>query len=157
MLGSGAPVNPIGILASCVGKGLFAGAVGTAAMPASNTIEMKLSGREPSKTPALAVCKALDIELKEEQQKLTFANVIHWQYGTGWGSVRGMIDVVGLRGLPATLTFLAAVWGTELVMLPAMGVTQPATKWSSREIGIDALHHVVYAFATSLEFSWMEA
>lgn len=54
-------------------------------MTASNTIEMKLTGREPSTTPALALCKALDIELKEQQQKLTFANAIHWQYGAASG------------------------------------------------------------------------
>lgn len=112
--------NRVGVLAACVGKGLFAGVLGTAAMTASNTVEMKITGREPSKTPALAVCKALDVELKEEQQKLTFSNVIHWQYGTGWGSVRGLIDFAGLRGIPAMVAFLAAVWGTELVVLPAM-------------------------------------
>lgn len=148
--------NPLGVLAACVGKGLFAGAVGTAAMTASNTIEMNITGREPSKTPALAVCKALDIELKQEQQKLTFANAIHWQYGTGWGSVRGLIDFAGLLGFPAVLAFLTAVWGTELVMLPAMGVTKPAWTWSRKEVAIDALHHVVYALATSLAFSWLE-
>jgi hypothetical protein len=49
--------NPIGVLAGCVGKGLFAGAAGTAAMTASNTIEMQITGRGPSKTPALAVAR----------------------------------------------------------------------------------------------------
>jgi hypothetical protein len=83
--------------------------------------------------------------------------VIHWQYGSGWGSVRGLIDFAGLRGFPAMAAFLAAVWGTELVMLPAMGVTKPAWSWSPKEITIDALHHCVYALVTSLTFSWIEA
>ena len=149
--------NPVGVLAACVGKGLFAGAIGTAAMTASNTIEMKITGRGPSTTPALAVCKVLGIELQEEQQKLTFGNVIHWLYGTSWGGVRGLIDFGGLKGLPAMATFLAAVWGSELVMLPGMGVTKPAWTWSASEVGTDALHHVVYAAATSLAFSWLDS
>ncbi len=38
----------MGDVAGAVGRGLFAGAVGTAAMTVSSTLEMKLRGREES-------------------------------------------------------------------------------------------------------------
>jgi hypothetical protein len=41
----------LGDVATAVGKGLFAGLAGVAAMTLSQQIEMKLSGREPSTSP----------------------------------------------------------------------------------------------------------
>lgn len=55
----------IGDVASNVGKGLFAGLAGTAAMTVSSTLEMKLSGRGASQTPAQgseAVLEACEAE-----------------------------------------------------------------------------------------------
>lgn len=56
--------NPmsIGDLASDFGKGLFAGAAGTAAMTVTSTLEMKLSGRGASDTPAQAAEAVLSPE-----------------------------------------------------------------------------------------------
>lgn len=51
---------------------------------------------------------------------------------------------------------MAAVWGNELVMLRALDVAPPATKWRSKEIGIDSLHHAVYAVATSAAYEWLD-
>jgi hypothetical protein len=42
----------LGNTASAVGKGLFAGAVGTAAMTVSSSIEAKLRHRGPSSAPS---------------------------------------------------------------------------------------------------------
>jgi hypothetical protein len=44
----------IGDIAANVGMGLFAGVAGTAVMTVSSTLEMKLSGRGASQTPAEA-------------------------------------------------------------------------------------------------------
>jgi CPA1 family monovalent cation:H+ antiporter len=49
----------IGDVAANFGKGLFAGLAGTAAMTVSSTLEMKLSGRAASETPAQAAEAAL--------------------------------------------------------------------------------------------------
>ncbi|MDQ2881798.1 MAG: hypothetical protein M3Y48_11385 [Actinomycetota bacterium] len=45
----------IGQVAAAVGKGLFAGMVGTAAMTASSTLEAKLRGRKGSTAPLDAI------------------------------------------------------------------------------------------------------
>jgi hypothetical protein len=143
-------------LASSIGKGLFAGAAGTAAMTISSTIEMKVSGRKPSDAPAQAAATVLGVSPAGEDERKRFSNLVHWGYGTGWGAVRGVIGATGLRGLPAGALFFAAIWGNELVMLPALGVAPGATEWGSDELAADAGHHVVYATITSLVYEALD-
>lgn len=45
---------------------------------------------------------------------------------------------------------LARCGVVELVMLRALDVAPPATKWGAKEVGIDWLHHFVYAAVTSV-------
>ncbi len=72
-------------VAADFGKGLFAGLAGTAAMTVSSTLEMKLSGRAASETPAQAAEKVLKVEPEDAQSEGQFSNLVHWGYGTGWG------------------------------------------------------------------------
>ena len=142
----------IGDVAGSLGKGLVAGAVGTAAMTVSSTLEMKLRKREGSTAPADAAAKLLGIKPEGEDEKARFSTMVHWGYGTGWGSVRGLLSGVGLRGKPAWLAHLGVVWGSELVMLPALEVAPPIKEWGAKELAIDAFHHAVYAAATGLAY-----
>ncbi len=149
-------MNSMGRLASSVGKGLFAGAFGTAVMTVSSTLEMKLRGREGSTAPADAAAKVLGVEPRDEEAKERFSNLVHFGYGTGWGAARAVIGFIGLAGPTAAAAHMAVVWGTELVMLPALEVAPPATKWGGKEVGIDWLHHAVYAVATSVAYEWLD-
>ena len=142
----------LGDLAGAIGKGLVAGAVGTAAMTVSSTIEMKLRQRSASTAPADAAAKVLGVAPKSEHDKERFANLVHWGYGTGWGAVRGLLAGIGLSPAAATAGHLAAVWGSELVTLPALGVAPPVTEWGAKEVAVDGFHHVVYVSATSLAY-----
>jgi hypothetical protein len=135
-----------------VGRGLVAGLVGTAAMTVSSTLEMRLRGRPASTAPADAVARVLGIVPADERARQRLATVVHWCYGTGWGAVRGLLDAAGVRGPRATAAHLGVVWGTELVTLPALGVTTPAWEWGTTAIAIDALHHAVYAVATGATY-----
>lgn len=144
-------------LASSIGKGLFAGAVGTAAMTVSSTIEAKVRGRKPSDAPAEAAAKVLGVSPVGEDEKKRFSNLVHWGYGTGWGAVRGVIGAAGLRGFPAGALFFAAVWGNELVMLPSLDVAPPPAEWGQEELAVDAGHHVVYATVTSLVYEALDS
>ena len=146
----------LGDVAADVGKGLFAGAAGTAAMTVSSTLEMKIRGRPPSSAPADAAAKVLGVEPKGEKEQARFSNLVHWGYGTAWGAVRGLIDAAGLEGSKATAAHLGAVWGSEQVMLPALGVAPPFWTWGVKEVGIDALHHLVYAGATSAAYAFLD-
>jgi hypothetical protein len=146
----------LGDVAADFGKGLFAGVAGTAAMTVSSTIEMKLSGRGASETPAQAAEKVLDIEPEDEDAEARFSNLVHWGYGTAWGGVRGLLGSVGLSGFPATAAHFALVWGSEQVVLPALDVSAPVFKYGGKATATDFLHHAVYATATGIAYSYLE-
>ena len=146
----------LGDVAADVGRGLFAGLLGTAAMTVSSTAEMKIRGRPASNAPAVAAGKVLGVEPRDEEGEARFSTLVHWGYGTGWGAVRGLVGSAGLEGPAAAAAHFGAVWGAEQVMLPALNVAPPFWTWGAKEVGIDAFHHLVYATATSVAYSVLD-
>lgn len=143
-------------VAAAAGVGAAAGLAGTAAMTISSTVEAKLRGRPGSDTPARAAGVVLGVAPTSEETKPRFNTLVHWGYGTGWGVLRGVFDVAGLRGTTAAAAHLGAVWAGEQAVLPLTGVSSPAWKWGGKEIGIDLLHHGVYAAATSAVYEVLD-
>jgi hypothetical protein len=140
-------------VASSIGKGLVAGFAGTAAMTISSTVEAKLRRRAFSTAPARATAKALGIATFEDDiAQARFNDLSHWGYGTGWGVVRGLLDVAGLSGRRAAAAHGAAIWGSAQVTLPALEIAPPIVFWKPEEIAIDAFHHTVYAVATGIAY-----
>ena len=143
----------VAALTDAIGRGLVAGVAGTAAMTVSSTVEAKLRGREFSTAPAAAAAKVLGIkEFTGDPARSRFSNLTHWCYGTGWGVVRGLLAAAGHSPARATAGHLAAVWGSEQVMLPALSVAPPLTRWGREDIAIDGFHHAVYALGTGLAY-----
>ena len=147
----------LGDVAEAVGKGLCAGAAGTATMTVSSTLEAKLRGRGMSTTPAQAATKVLGVEPKHEAARMRFNNIVHWGYGIAWGSGRGLFTAAGLAGPAASVAHFAVVWGSEQVILPALDVAPPVTEWGAKEIAIDTFHHVVYATVTGIAYSLLNS
>ena len=144
-------------LAEALGKGLVAGVAGTAAMTVSSTLEMKRREREPSSAPADAAAKVLGIAgFVDDAARQRFGTLVHWGYGTGWGAVRALLGLAGLRPAAATAAHLGAVWGSEAVMLPSLGVAQPFWTWGAEEVAIDVGHHVVYATVTAVAYELLD-
>ncbi len=50
----------------------------------------------------------------------------------------------------------AAVWGSGLVMLPALGVAPPVREWGAKALLTDASHHVVYACGAGLVYGALD-
>lgn len=146
----------LGDVAAKVGKGLFAGAVGTAAMTVASTIEMKARGREGSSAPSDAAGKVLGVQPRDPEGKKRFSTVVHMGYGTGWGAVRGLIGAMGISGPAATGLHFAAVWGSALVMLPALDVAPPVTDQPPKETMADAGHHLIYAAVTNITYELLD-
>jgi hypothetical protein len=138
----------VGDVAACLCKGLFAGVVGTAAMTVSSTAEMNIRDRQAS--------EILGVEPKDEAGEARFSNLVRWGYGTGWGAVRGLFGAAGLEGTTATVAHFGAVWGSEQVMLPALGVAPRFWAWGAKEVGIDAFHHLVYAGTTGAAYALLD-
>jgi hypothetical protein len=144
-------------LADAIGRGLLAGAAGTAAMTVSSTLEARLRGREPSTAPAKAATKALGIEAFEDDEAYgRFSNLVHWGYGTGWGVARGLLRLVGFGPRAATAAHLAAIWGSALYTLPKLDAAPPVTEWGAEEVAIDVVHHLVYVSAAAAAFELLE-
>lgn len=143
----------LGDAAGAVGRGLLAGAIGTAAMTVSSTAEMKMRGRGGSSAPSDAAGKVLGVQPRNPAGEARFANVAHWGYGTALGAIRGLLDVAGLDGTDALAAHFAAVYGSEQVILPALDVAPPLWEWGITEVAIDAFHHGVYAVATSAAYT----
>ena len=151
-----------------IGKGLIAGFAGTVAISISQMIEMKITNRDSSNTPVVVGGKVLGVEprgkAKVERQKTEgkaspkalqdlqkneqqFAQLMHFGYGTGWGIFRGALDLACINGKTADFALFGGIWTAAQLMLPAAAGSKPIYKWSPQEIGIDVLHHAVYAFA----------
>jgi hypothetical protein len=144
-------------LAGSIGKGVLAGLAGTAAMTVSSTVEAKVRRRAFSTAPADAAAKVLGIAgFRDEAAHSRFSNLVHWGYGTGWGVTRGLLRAAGMSPGRATATHLAALWGSEQVMLPALSVAPPVTMWGRDEVAIDGFHHAVYALSTGLAYELLE-
>ena len=140
-------------LANDIGKGVFAGLAGTAAMTLSSTLEAKLRGRQASTAPAKAATKALGIETFEDGEAYAkFSNLVHWGYGTGWGVARGVLRAVGLSLGLATPAHFAALWGSAIVTLPRFDAAPPVTQWGAEEVAIDLFHHAVYITAAAVAY-----
>lgn len=146
----------LGDTAAAVGRGLFAGAVGTAAMTISSMIEARVRERESSTAPADAAGKVLGVEPRDDPGKARFSNIVHWSYGTSWGAARGLLHAAGTDGYKATGLHFGAIWGSEQVMLPALDVAPPLWEWGATEVAIDAFHHAVYVVATAVAFAALE-
>lgn len=143
-------------LVAALGRGLVAGLLGTAAMTVSSTAEAKLNGRAASTTPAQAAGKVVGVMPRDEAGEQRFNTVAHWGYGIAWGVFRGMLDVTGIRGPVASLLHLAAVWGAEQALLPALDLGSPTPRYGAKAAGIDAWHHAVYAGATGAAYDYLQ-
>ncbi len=137
---------------TAIGTGFLAGLAGTAAMTISQMIEMKITGRKASITPANAVREVFDIKPVTESKSTEVSNEIHWVYGTSLGLVRGLLGLAGIKNLMGTSIHFATIWTAELIMLPALRVAPPITREKPKDIITDALHHIVYALVAGCVF-----
>jgi len=146
----------VGSVAGKIGRGLIAGLVGTAAITVSQMIEMRFRKREPSTAPAEAASQVLGVhnvlEKADDSQKQNLSQVAHWSYGTGWGTVRALLDVLGLEGIGAAFAQFVGIWTAALFLMPRLEGSKPATQWPTEEVEISAVHHIVYILAVNLVY-----
>lgn len=145
-------LSGIGRVAGALGKGLLAGLAGTAAITASQTVEMILTDTEPSTIPADAAAKVFGIEPVDEEKKSKLANEVHWAYGTSWGAFRGLLGAAGLKGLPATAAHFVAIWGGAMTIQPSLDLAPPVKEWNTQTIITGGVHHAIYALVAGAVF-----
>lgn len=70
---------------------------------------------------------------------------------------RGLLAAVGVPAGTATVAHGAVMWGSEQVVLPALGVAPPLTRWGWREVLIDAWHHLVHVAGTLAAYRFLSS
>lgn len=135
-------------------RGLLAGLAGTAAISASQQVELVLTGRTPSATPAEALCLMLGVETRTEAEEQRLANEAHWAYGTMWGL--GHSATAQVFEPARTLLYFAAVWAAGAALLTSTGLAPPPTRWKASSLVSDLAHHAVYAAVGSLAYHALE-
>ena len=152
-----------------VGRGLVAGAFGTAAMDALLYARYKHDGGEmsaedwelsagltswdaapaPAQVGRRLVEGLFKIELPAKRAAVV-NNVTHWAYGilggAQYGIVAGSLKRPRIRyGLP----FGAAMWATGYVVLPAAKLYKPIWEYDAETLAKDLSAHLVYGLATA--------
>jgi hypothetical protein len=146
-----------------IGRGLLAGAVGTAAMTAWQALSSRgSSGDEPKdpweEAPAPAkVAKRVAEGVFEREipaDKVGFVTeAMHWGYGTGWGAVYGILaGTTGRSTAPGGLAFGTAVWASSYAQLVPMGLYEPPWKYPPKTLALDLSYHLVYGTALAAAY-----
>lgn len=136
-------------IVQAVGRGLVAGAIGTIALTLAESAEMRLTGRTPSMIPGQVGAKLAGLDAKTHPAVKPLNPIVHWTHGISLGAVRGLLDVAGLRALPATVVFYPLVWGGDALMYRTLGLAPAPWKWQRDELLTDLFGKAVLALATS--------
>ncbi len=148
-----------------VGRGLLAGAAGTAALNAAGHLDMALRGRSPGDVPERTVHAAAHTLGRRipgrgaEQQSRARALGALGGAGVGLavGAVAGVLRAAGLR-LPLVPAAVSAAAGSAVAANAGptrLGVTDPAA-WSPAEWAADVVPHLAYGLTTAAALRALE-
>ena len=134
---------------------LIAGFLGTVVMTITQLIEIFITKRKSSNSPALAFSKifGIDFDKLSEKSKTTLTYVIHFTYGT---ILALAVYVLYLLGIQNTI-YLIAVYSLitvpqSWIMIPLLKMGPAFWKWGVSSVLKDAFHHLVLAISTVLIF-----
>ena len=139
-------------LAKALGVGLAAGLAGTVALTLSETLEMRLTGREASTVPGQVGAKLLGRDPEQEPDIGRLTTVVHWTHGVSLGGVRGLLSLAGLGPVAATVVHYASVWGGDALLYRTLDLAPWPWQWKGAELAPDLFHKGVYAAATGVVF-----
>ena len=141
---------------STLAQGMFAGAVGTAAMSLTQQLEMAVSGRDPSPVPGQVAAHLLpgcNPESPSDVQRLNIP--MHWAHGITMGALRGVLERAGLNGSTATAVHFAMLWGGDAALYRTLGVADAPWRWGTDALVTDLFHKGVYAAVTGAVYDAM--
>ncbi len=165
--------TPLGV----VGRGLVAGAAGTAAMTVWQELSSRLqasgggssgggqggedenpwtSAPAPAKVAKRLIEALFRREVGSERIGL-LTNVAHWGYGTGWGAVYGLLQgTLRVNPLAHGVAFGTGVWGMSYVQLVPMGLYEPPWEYPAKSLAKDLSYHVVYGVGVAAAYELLD-
>lgn len=102
--------------------GALAGLIGTAAMTAAQTAEMRVTGRAPSTVPGRVASKLLRLKPQDDAALARISIRMHWAHGMAQGTVRALIGRLGLQGPTAAGAHFALMWSSDAMLYKALGI-----------------------------------
>lgn len=144
-----------GRAAGYLGKGLVAGILGTIVITISQQIEMEKTGRQPSNSPLLAAQKVFQINPQNEIAEKKLNNIVYFSYGTALGLIRGVLSILGIKGIIATLMHISIVQALSMFILSKLEITPPAGEWERKTILTELMHNGIYGMTAGLAFDYM--
>ena len=149
-------------------RGKLAGAAGTLAMDLLWYRRSRRAGGEPgflawetaaglegwddAPAPAQVGRKLVRLVLRRDlppERARLVTNVMHWSYGLAWGAMLGVVDELRPSSGPwRGPAFGLAVWGSDYVILPPLGIYKPIWRYDAATLAKDASAHLVYGSVT---------
>ncbi|MEX2586686.1 MAG: hypothetical protein WD602_01655 [Actinomycetota bacterium] len=164
----GQKTTPLG----AVGRGLVAGAAGTAVMDLvwysryrrgggkDGFVDWEFSGGidswEEAPAPAQVAKRVTEGFLQKEvpvDRAPMMNNAVHWSYGMLWGALYG-IAAGSLRKAPATYGLILGpiVWSGAYAILPLAKLYEPMWRYDAKTLAKDLSAHVAYGVGTAGAF-----
>lgn len=145
-------VSPLGAL----GRGLVAGAAGTAALTASQFVAAKVTGTEmPTAAGVVArrIAEGVFFKPVPDERLPVLNQAMHWTYGTAWGGVYGLAQSTLQLPAPHHGLLFGALLGTVgTAELPALGLMPPPWQVPPSALAINTFHHLMYGLAAAATF-----
>lgn len=132
--------------------GLMAGLIGTVVMTVTETVDIRVTGREPSTVPGQVGIKVLGRDPDQEPRLKGVSTTVHWLHGITMGALRGLLALTGLGAVLATVVHFVLVWSGDALTYKALGIAPMPWGWSRRELATDLFHKAVYAVATGVAY-----
>ncbi|TNM69196.1 hemerythrin domain-containing protein [Streptomyces sp. NP160] len=140
-------VAPVGTGRRTVVVGLLAGALGAAAMTATEKAEQAVTGRTGSFMPAHTLQALLGRDVHDSTPVVW---VMHYGQGAAVGVLRAVMAQRGLRGAAAWPVFTGVRLAVDQTLENGTGVGAPPWTWSRPDLVVDVVHKAVYALVTGL-------
>jgi hypothetical protein len=151
-------------LSGSIGRGIVAGAVGTAVMTALQLAVRKARGERldtpvprtwaEAPAPAQVVKKAAEAvghgrDVTKKHVPL-ITNLMHWGYGLWWGTAYG-VAARSLGPNPATAgpVLGVGVWTAAYAELVPLGISKKPWEYPPQELALDLSYHLAYGLAVA--------
>jgi hypothetical protein len=129
-------------------QGLLAGTAGGAVMTLGEKLEQAVTGRPDSHVPARVLQRLTGLPERPGTQPPKVNRAMHFGQAALLGVLRSVMAQSGLRGPVASAKFAVVRLTNDQILENATGVGAPPETWPRRELVVDVLHKVVYAFVT---------
>ena len=142
-------------MASMLINALIAGFLGTVVMTFSQLIDMFITKRKGSNSPAIAFSKVFRINFDKlsDKYKTILTYFVHFSYGTVWALAVYVLYLLGIQNTIYLIVIYFLITTIQgWIVIPLLDIGPNFWKWGIHSILSDAFHHLVLAISTVLIF-----